>query len=96
MATTLYADPMRVPFVDPRTGKLTREGFLYLNGLRADADALSGADALASLAALAPLRTDSDATVAPDPGPEGRIAALEAELDDLRRTVANLLQGYQL
>ncbi len=32
MATTLYTDPMRVPFVDPATGKLTREGFLYLNG----------------------------------------------------------------
>lgn len=32
MVTTLYADPMRVPFVDPNTGKLTREGFLYLSG----------------------------------------------------------------
>jgi hypothetical protein len=34
MTTTIYNDAQRIPFVDVRTGKLTREAFLFLQGIR--------------------------------------------------------------
>jgi hypothetical protein len=70
MAMTIYADPMRMPFVDVRTGKLTREAFLYLLGVRqevpaawSEGDAILAAQFFAKPAPVALIPQDDAAPI---------------------------------
>lgn len=106
MATaSIYADPQRVPFVDIKTGKLTREGFLFLLGVKSSvpSDPGTSLDALEvmPLAGTAELvaqlqAIEQAAAVVPPNYPQAQADQDEpAGLAELRERVAALEQLVQ-
>lgn len=103
MATTLALQPPRVPLVDPKTGLVTREWYVYFERLQ---DRVGGYDGPSTVDLAQSDDDDSgleefkhefskalDAlAIQPPQAPEMRVEALETEVAQLRELIAVLLK----